>query len=70
MNLTGFDDRLYGLTVHQTYRYFRLYQSDIPILVYLVSFYIFRIMVIKAEPPGHIGSHNIVNAYAPAMLSL
>ncbi|TBU52331.1 hypothetical protein BD310DRAFT_981947 [Dichomitus squalens] len=27
---------LYGLTVHQTYRYFRLYPTDIPVLVYLV----------------------------------
>ena len=70
MNLTDFDDRLYGLTVHQAYRYFRLYQSDIPILVYLVSFYIFGITEMKAEPPGHIGSHNTVNMYATVMLLL
>ncbi|TBU39146.1 hypothetical protein BD309DRAFT_872910 [Dichomitus squalens] len=29
---------LYGLTVHQTYRYFRLYPTDILILVYLVIY--------------------------------
>lgn len=28
---------LYGLTLHQTYRYFRLYQSDIPFLKCLVT---------------------------------
>ncbi|KAM5544661.1 hypothetical protein V8D89_001559 [Ganoderma adspersum] len=38
---------LYGITLHQSYRYFHMYPADLPILRFLVSF----VLYVSTSPP-------------------
>ncbi|PIL32235.1 hypothetical protein GSI_05480 [Ganoderma sinense ZZ0214-1] len=60
---------LYGITLHQSYRYFRMYPADLPSLKWLVSFVVVLETVTSAMSM-HVCYHYLVSSYfnPPALL--
>ncbi|KAI1783892.1 hypothetical protein LXA43DRAFT_1044988 [Ganoderma leucocontextum] len=53
---------LYGITVHQSYRYFRIYPADLPVLKWLVSF-VLVLETVTSALSMHVCYHYLVSSY-------
>ncbi|KAM5544665.1 hypothetical protein V8D89_001563 [Ganoderma adspersum] len=60
---------LYGITLHQSYRYFRMYPADLPSLKWLVSFVVV-VETVTSAMSMHVCYHYLVSSYfnPPALL--